>query len=209
MNYYESTDSSSIVFYQFKIILLGDSGVGKTSLLSRYMEEGFIPNRPCTVNVDFKIKNLKIDKSTSAKITIWDTCGQEKYRAMTYQYFKDAQGIVLLYDVTDRESFNNLNIWLEQIEKNMFKEDLSIILVGNKIDLNFRNVTYEEAEKFAEKNYLMYCETSSKEGINVEDAFEMLTKNIIDKEVFNNSKVMSLSSVKAVKGKMKNEFSCC
>ena len=71
------------------------------------------------------------------------------------------------------------------------------------------NVTYEEAEKFAEKNYLMYCETSSKDGINVEDAFEMLTKNIIDKEVLNNSKVMSLSSVKAVKGKMKNEFSCC
>ena len=124
---------------------------------------------------------------------------------MTYQYFKDAQGIVLLYDVTDRESFNNLNIWLEQIEKNMFKEDLSIILVGNKIDLNFRNVSYEEAENFAKNNYLIYCETSSKDGINVEDAFETLTKNIIDKEVLNNSKVMSLSSVKAVKGKMKNE----
>ena len=128
---------------------------------------------------------------------------------MTYQYFKDAQGIILLYDVTDRESFNNLSIWLEQIEKNIYKEDLSIILVGNKIDLNFRNVSYEEAENFAKNNYLIYCETSSKDGINVEDAFETLTKNIIDKEVLNNSKVMSLSSVKAVKGKMKNEFGCC
>ena len=213
MNYSLNSNESTIIFYEFKIILLGDSGVGKTSLLSRYMEEGYLDNRPCTINVDFRIKSLKIDQNTSAKVTIWDTCGQERFKSMTYRYFKDAQGIILLFDVGDKRSFNNLNKWLEEIENNIEQEDISIILVGNKIDLEFRNVSTEEGKNFAKFYNLLYCETSSKEGRNVEMAFEMVTKDIISKKTYDNNKIVSpTSSLKAVKGKVKkknNEINCC
>jgi len=96
------------------------------------MDEGFSPNKPCTINADFKVKSMTIDESSSAQITIWDTCGQERYRSMTGRYFKGAHGIILVYDVADKRSFGDLDIWLEEIKKNTIKEDLSIILVGRK-----------------------------------------------------------------------------
>ena len=182
------SDRPSKVFYQFKLVLLGDSGVGKSSLLNRYMDEGFFPNQPCTINADFKIKSLTIDEFSSAQITIWDTC-----------------------DVADKRSFADLDIWLEEIKKNTIKEDLSIILVGNKIDLKFRNIKTEDAKNFADKNNLLYCETSSKEGLNVNNAFEMITKEIINKQ--NNSNICEQSSnIKNIGGKEKKrekEITCC
>ena len=118
----KSTDSNNFkTFYKLKIILIGDSGVGKTSLLSRYMDETFVANKPCTINADFKIKSITLDPLTSAQITIWDTCGQEKYRSMTKQYFKDAHGIILMFDVCDKRSFADLNIWLDEIKKKFCK----------------------------------------------------------------------------------------
>ena len=208
------SDRPSKVFYQFKLVLLGDSGVGKSSLLNRYMDEGFFPNQPCTINADFKIKSLTIDEFSSAQITIWDTCGQERYRSMTGRYFKGAHGIILMYDVADKRSFADLDIWLEEIKKNTIKEDLSIILVGNKIDLKFRNIKTEDAKNFADKNNLLYCETSSKEGLNVNNAFEMITKEIINKQ--NNSNICEereiISNIKDISGKEKKrekEIMCC
>ena len=205
------SDRPSKVFYQFKLVLLGDSGVGKSSLLNRYMDEGFFPNQPCTINADFKIKSLTIDEFSSVQITIWDTCGQERYRSMTGRYFKGAHGIILMYDVADKRSFADLDIWLEEIKKNTIKEDLSIILVGNKIDLKFRNIKTEDAKNFADKNNLLYCETSSKEGLNVNNAFEMITKEIINKQ--NNSNICEQSSnIKNIGGKEKKrekEITCC
>ena len=174
--------------YQFKIILLGESGVGKTSILSCYMEEKFKSDRPCTINADFKIKSLKIDQSTSVKLTIWDTAGQERYKSLTRHYFKDAHGVILIYDVADRRSFEGLDKWLEEIKNNMLKDGVSIILIGNKIDLPFRNVTKEEGESFANKNDLLYLETSSKEGTNIEKVFEMISKDIIsNKNIFDSN----------------------
>ncbi len=212
-----STESK--IFYKLKLILIGDSGVGKTSLLSRYMDEEFIPNLPCTINADYKIKSIRIDELTSAEITIWDTCGQERYRSMTKQYFKDAHGIILVYDVCDKRSFTDLNIWLEEIKKNSIKEDISIILCANKIDLKFRNTSFEEGSTFAKNNDILYCETSSKDGINIESVFENVTKDIIDKMNRNSKfdtetrKSTSLrESIKAVRGKelkREKELKCC
>ena len=176
-----NTTDSKKSFYKLKLILLGDSGVGKTSLLSRYMDESFIASKPCTVTADYKIKSLKIDDSTTVEITIWDTCGQEKYRAMTRQFFKDAHGIILMFDVCDKRSFSDLDIWLDEIKKNTPKDDVSIVLCGNKIDLKFRNISFEEANNFAKNHGLFYSETSAKEGNNIEVAFEKVTKDIIEK----------------------------
>ena len=214
----KSTDSkNSKTFYKLKLILIGDSGVGKTSLLGRYMDEAFIPNKPCTLSADFKIKSITIDQFTSAEITIWDTCGQEKYRSMTKQYFKDAHGIILMFDVCDKRSFADLNIWLEEIKKNTSKDDVSIVLCGNKIDLKFRNISYEDANNFAKNNDLLYCETSSKEGMNVEVAFESVTKDIIEKlnrknKIENEDKNVLLGNtigVKEKERKREKEVRCC
>jgi len=166
--------------YKFKIILVGNSSVGKTSLINRYMGFGFEENYPCTVNADFKIKSLTIDEITGAELTVWDTCGQEKYKALTRQYFKDAHGVILLYDVTNEDSFKGLNSWLTEIRNNSNK-DVSIVLVGNKIDLDDRKITKEIASEFAIKNGLFYYETSSKDGINIDVPFENLAKDLVKK----------------------------
>ena len=221
-NSYNSTNTNDSIqlknFYKFKIILLGDTGVGKSCLLGRYMDEKFLKYRPCTIFADYKIKSIIIDNLTSAQITIWDTCGQEKYRSLTRQFYKDAQGIILIFDVNNKKSFSNLNIWLEEI-KNNSKEDASIVLCGNKIDLN-RNVSFEEAYNFANNHNLIYCESSSKDGINVESAFEKVTIDIVDKINLKHKfedeidKTIFLNpSIKAVRGKErikeKNEKNCC
>jgi small GTP-binding protein len=177
----KSRDSNLKTFYKFKVILIGDSGVGKTSLLNRYMDKEFSNNIPCTISADFKIKSIQIDPLTSAQITIWDTCGQEKYRSITKQYFKDAHGIILVFDVSDRRSFADLNNWLDEIKNNSTKDDASIVLVGNKIDLKYRCISNEDAKSFAKNKELVYCETSSKDGINIESPFENIAKEIIEK----------------------------
>ena len=166
--------------YQFKIILIGQSGVGKTSLVNRFMGYEFQENYTCTINADFKMKSLSIDPSTGAELTIWDTCGQERFRSLTRQYYKDAHGIILVYDVADEKSFKELDSWLDEIRINN-KNDVSIVLVGNKIDLENRVITKEQGKQFADKNGVMYIEASSKDGINVESPFEDLANDIIKK----------------------------
>ena len=166
--------------YKFKIILVGNSSVGKTSLINRYMGFGFEEKYPCTINADFKIKSLSINEVIGAELTVWDTCGQEKYKALTRQYFKDAHGVILLYDVTNEDSFKGLTSWLAEIRNNSNK-DVSIVLVGNKIDLNDRKITKEVASEFAIKNGLFYFETSSKDGLNIDVPFENLAKDIVKK----------------------------
>ena len=220
-SYYTRISKSSNevkTYYKFKLILVGDSGVGKTSLLNRYMDRGFTQNQPCTITADCQIKSLTIDSLTSAELMIWDTCGQEKFRSMTNQYFKFAHGVILVYDVSDRRSFTNLNLWLDEIKKNSMNDDISIVLVGNKIDLQFRNISSKQASKYAKDNNILYCETSSKEGLNIENPFETLTKEIIskksDKRNFENeiNEKISLTSTCAVRGKERKrekEIKCC
>ena len=166
--------------YQLKIILVGDSNVGKTSLLNRFMGYEFNPNYSCTISADFKIKSVSVSSNVGAELTVWDTCGQERFRSMTRQYFKDAHGVILVYDVSDPNSFNNLSSWLKEI-KSHSNRDPEVILVANKIDIEDRKINKETGNKFAEKNGLMYIETSSKEGINIDSPFENLANSLINK----------------------------
>ena len=145
------------------------------------MGSEFQENITCTINADFKLKSLSLDASNGVDLTVWDTCGQEKYRSMTRQYFKDAQGIVLVYDVNNENSFKGLPLWLNEVKTNCNNNNVSIVLVGNKIDLNERVISKEEGNEFAQTNGLMYVETSSKDGININTPFENLSNDIIQK----------------------------
>ena len=166
--------------YQLKIILVGDSSVGKTTLVNRYMGYEFNENYSCTINADFKIKSLSITPNIGAELTIWDTCGQERFKSLTRQYFKDAHGVILVYDVSDLNSFNNISSWLKEI-KTCSNLNPDIALVANKIDLENRKVSKKTGTKFAKKNGLIYIETSSKEGINIDTPFEKLAKSLVEK----------------------------
>jgi Ras-related protein Rab-18 len=203
--------------YQFKIILIGDSSVGKTSLVNRFMGYEFDENYSCTISADFKIKSINIDPSTGAELTVWDTCGQEKFRAITRQYFKDAHGIVLVYDVENKSSFDGLSLWLNEIYSNT-KADISIVLVANKIDILDRKISKEEGQEFASKNNLLYVETSSKEGINIDEPFEKLATNIIKKirenpdYVYNETveqKLKRIGERNAIERQREKEVKCC
>ena len=208
---HEISDTRTV--YQFKIILVGDSAVGKTSLVNRFMGLEYEENISCTINADFKLKSLSLDSSTGVELTVWDTCGQEKYRSMTRQYFKDSHGVILVYDVNNENSFSGLNIWLNEIKTNCNNANVSITLVANKIDLNERAISKEEGNEFALKNGLLYVETSSKDGININSPFEMLSKDIIQKINQNqngyNEKVVKKLERYEIERQREKEVKCC
>ena len=130
----------------FKVVLIGDSGVGKSNILTRYLKDEFTLNTKTTVGVEFGTKKLEVD-DLKVKAQIWDTAGQERYKSITSAYYKGSKGALLVYDITKRSTFENVDRWLEEFKRNCDPE-ISIILVGNKCDLdNNREVTIEEAQK--------------------------------------------------------------
>ena len=150
----------------FKVLLLGNSDVGKSSLLLRFVDsvwnESFVP----TIGVDFKVKTLDIGEKR-VKMQIWDTAGQERFRNVVATYFRGSNGILLIYDITTRESFKNLESWLIEIEKNA-SENVLKILIGNKNDLeNERVISKEEGQDFANRYSMQFIETSAKMDTNV------------------------------------------
>ena len=166
--------------YLMKIIIVGDSGVGKTNLLERYIKNEFRESNRNTVGVDFMAKKMRINNQ-SVKIQFWDTAGQEKYKSISSAYYKSTQGVILVYDVTSRKSFLNIGKWLQDIKEHT-DNDILYLLVGNKTDLvKDRQVTQEEAGKYAEENNLFFMEVSAKENQNqcVNMAFEILFKEIL------------------------------
>ena len=175
--------------YLFKLLLIGNSSVGKSSLLVRFVddiwEENFVP----TIGVDFKLKTLEID-GKKVKLQIWDTAGQERFKNITASYYRGGNGVLVVYDITDRDSFNNLNSWLIEIEKNANKNVFKL-LIGNKNDLESeRKVSYNEGKEFADSNGMQFIETSAKTSDKVHDAFKLLTNEII-KNNLNKDKVMT------------------
>ena len=166
--------------YEFKIILLGSISVGKTSILKRYTTNEFNENHICTIKIEFKSKLINVNNSVQAKLNIWDTCGDEKYRAITRQYYRDAHGILLIYDISNRDSFDSLINWEEEI-KNNAPEDSVLFLVGNKSDLNKeRVVTYNEGKNKADELGISFIEVSAKNGDNILLLFENLSEAMVE-----------------------------
>ena len=163
----------------YKIILVGDSGVGKTCLLSMYVKGECSPTIP-TIAVEFCTKEIELDNNYKVKVQLWDTAGQERFKSLAMTYYRKAYGILLLFDVTKKSSFNVCSNYLEDVKRNSDK-DCVIYLIGNKIDLiDKREVKRTEAENFARKEGIKYIETSAVENKNVSDAFtNLLNGNFI------------------------------
>ncbi len=163
----------------FKVVLIGDTSVGKTNILSKYLSNEFDPDSKATVGVEFGTKDFKIENNI-VKVQIWDTAGQERYRSINRIYFQKAQGIILVYDITSRESFEGLGDWIKLIHDNI--DYAPIVLIGNKLDDAGENriVRFEEGRQFANVHDFLFFETSALSGKNVDKAVYALCERIID-----------------------------
>mmetsp|Transcript_10113 Transcript_10113/g.42491 ORF Transcript_10113/g.42491 Transcript_10113/m.42491 type:complete len:175 (+) Transcript_10113:242-766(+) len=163
--------------YLFKLLLIGDSSVGKSCLLLRFSDGSFNESQMSTIGVDFKIRTLELDKKTF-KLQIWDTAGQERFRTIAAAYYRGAQGIIIVYDVTNKQSFENVEMWLSEVNK-YGSGDVNKLLVGNKSDLTSkREVETEKGKELAESNGMKFLETSAKTAENVEEAFLTMTREV-------------------------------
>ncbi|CAN6305358.1 unnamed protein product, partial [Urochloa humidicola] len=165
------------VDYVFKVVLIGDSAVGKSQILARFARNEFSLDSKATIGVEFQTRTLVIEHK-SVKAQIWDTAGQERYRAVTSAYYRGALGALLVYDITKRQSFDHIPRWLEELRGHADK-NIVIMLVGNKSDLEEeRAVSTEDAKEFAEKENLFFLETSALQATNVENAFQTVLTEI-------------------------------
>nr|ACU23574.1 unknown [Glycine max] len=162
--------------YLFKAVLIGDSGVGKSNLISRFAKDEFRLDSKPTIGVEFAYRNIKV-RDKLIKAQIWDTAGQERFRAITSSYYRGALGAMLVYDITKRATFVNVGKWLHELRE-FGGEDMVVVLVGNKSDLDqSRQVEREEGKVVAETEELCFMETSALQNLNVDEAFlEMITK---------------------------------
>ncbi|EKD20970.1 putative GTP-binding protein ypt1 [Drepanopeziza brunnea f. sp. 'multigermtubi' MB_m1] len=163
--------------YLFKLLLIGDSGVGKSCLLLRFADDTYTESYISTIGVDFKIRTIELDGKT-VKLQIWDTAGQERFRTITSSYYRGAHGICVVYDVTDMDSFNNVKQWLQEIDR-YATEGVNKLLVGNKSDMSDKKVVeYTVAKEFADSLGIPFLETSAKNASNVEQAFLTMARQI-------------------------------
>ncbi|KAJ9162499.1 hypothetical protein P3X46_022266 [Hevea brasiliensis] len=181
--------------YLFKAVLIGDSAVGKSNLLSRFSKDEFRLDSKPTIGVEFAYRNIRVGEKL-IKAQIWDTAGQERFRAITSSYYRGALGALLVYDITRRATFNNVAKWLHELRE-FGNSDMVVVLVGNKSDLgNSREVDEGEGKNLAEAEGLCFMETSALENKNVEEAFLIMI-----------SKIHEITSQKSLEAK-KNENSC-
>lgn len=169
-----SDDSDNI----FKILLLGDSTVGKTCFLMRFTDKTFQEIHMSTIGLDYRLKEVTMPDGKTIKVQIWDTAGQDRYRSITRNYYKGADGILLIYDITNITSFNNIKLWITQIKENSLSQ-VKIIVVGNKLDLqNNKVVKEDEVKKIASEFKLQFFEASAKSNINIDECFNTLISEI-------------------------------
>ena len=198
--YSSTTKGEDNYEFIFKVLLLGNSNVGKSSLFLRFVDDIWNDTFVPTIGVDFKIKTFEIDEK-KIKMQIWDTAGQERFKNIISSYYRGAHGILLIYDVTDKDSFRNLANWLIEIEKNANKNVLKVV-IGNKTDLeNRRVITYNQGKEFADTYGLKFLETSAKKNLNVNEAFETLGRELMaaseDKKIIKQKQNKKISVGKA------------
>jgi len=170
--------NDEVALTTLKILIIGESGVGKSSLMLRFVDDRFDPETAATIGVDFRVTRMNID-GNEVKLAIWDTAGQERFRTLTPSFYRAGQGIILVYDVSNRSSFDKLEHWLVEVDTYCTKQDAKKILVGNKIDSLHREVSQDEGMQFARKHKMLFIEASAKtrEGVNL--AFEELIEKIL------------------------------
>ena len=185
--------------YLFKLLLIGDSGVGKSCLLLRFADDTYTESYISTIGVDFKIRTIELEGKT-VKLQIWDTAGQEKYKSIARSYYKLANGVLLVYDVTRRETFDKVKSWLEELRANSSK-GVKVVLIGNKTDLiDQRMVSLEEGKKLAIDNNMFFWETSAltNNDFCVNKAFDDLLKECMEevRQERENEELQSLSQIR-------------
>ena len=194
----------------FKILLLGDQNVGKTSFMLRYCDNGFDGETVCTVGVDSKIKTIN-KNNKEIKLKIYDTAGQERFRSIVKNYYKGADGILLLYDISNLSSFESITNWIKSLRDAINLDEISIFVIGNKCDVlqEERKVTEEMKRKLEEEIGMKIIETSAKNNINIEEAFDSLVNNLIgihSSNKFEKNKTLKLEKEDL---KNKNKPNCC
>ena len=195
-----------------QILLIGDSSVGKTSLISRYANGIFKEEYISTIGFESYSKEEIINNQT-VLVKLWDTAGQERYKALTTNFFKNAEGVILVYDVTSSESFDNLKYWIDSIKSNLGENiTIPIIILGNKIDMDdMRDIKKEDANKFANENKYKYFETSAKTGEGVDEAIRYLVNQVMIQKGRNDDGKEERNSVKIEgnKGDNQKKKGCC
>ena len=193
--------------------MVGDSAVGKSSIITRFCDDEFQEDTSPTIGVDYRSKIMDVNDS-DVKVIIWDTAGQERFRTITNIYYRGTHGLCMVYDVTRPDSFANIkNVWLSEAREHLLSDEVVIMLIGNKIDKKEqRAVSYEEAEAFARENEMLYIETSARIRIGIQDAFEELVGKILDKPSIKTSSLTN-EAKKLLKEREKNEQAqkagCC
>ncbi len=196
-----SNEDSDIIF---KILMLGDSEVGKSCFLMRYSDNVFVENYITTIGLDYKLKTIKLDSGKVIKVQLWDTAGQDKYRTIAKNYYKGSHGILLLYDITKISSFENIREWIQDIRQEVSPKSI-IFLIGNKIDLtDQRKISKEQGEELAEEFKIPFFEASAKSGENVDEVFKALYEKII--EVYG---YLEREKGSKLNKKQKNKGKCC
>lgn len=201
--------------HTFNVITIGESAVGKTCIISSFVDKKIPKCNLSTIGVEFTNKRVEIDNMT-IKLKICDTAGQERFRNLTIQYYREAKGILLVYDILNINSFENLDYWMQQIKSNTLPEEISIVILGNKVDQeNDRKVTYDQGKETATKYNVQFFETSAYENININEAFEALIRNMVEKKKQNNKNHQTdenqNQSIKNIDNKNKHEQKkkCC
>ena len=193
----------------YKVLLLGDSTVGKTCFLIKYTDKTFQDVHMATIGLDYRLKNMTLKSGKNVKLQIWDTAGQDRFRAITKNYYKGANGIILIYDVTNPQTFDNVKGWISQIREEA-NQNVLIYIVGNKIDMKEeRKIKTEDGEKLAGDYGFPFVETSAKEGININETFEDLVEKIdsVYSKFETNNPGGGIKKNKLYKGKKKT--GCC
>ena len=189
----------------YKILLLGDWSVGKTCFLMRYTDNTFTDIHLSTVGIDYKLKNITLDNGEKIKVQIWDTAGQDRYKSITKSYIKGANGIILIYDVTKRKTFEGIQNWVKQI-KEQVSSRVCVALVANKIDeKDKREVTEQEGIRLGKDIGYPFYESSAKDGINIDECFD----NLINQIIINYSDLSENNSAKLEDNKKNDSKGCC